>query len=120
MKIAKPLILLAVFMTAHAVFRFLFLKVVGSYEMTLPHCCQATPVGLSWVIKVSDLFSWWPSLGGYPIISDLFWGCVGLAVYLGVEKWRTIKRTSFLVAQMSSEVQTDVWPPSPKAQKPAA
>ena len=111
---AKNLLLLAGFMGTHAVLRILFVTVLSRYEMSLPHCCGASPSWLLWLIKGSDLFFYWPGLGS-PLLSDLMWGCVALAIYLWAEKRRNRKREATRIIR---EAQAGVWPLSPKPSQP--
>ena len=94
-RIAKLLLLLTAFSGFHAILRIVFEKALNRYVMSLPHCkCGDDPIWLIWLSKASDFFFFWP----YPILSDIMWGCVALAIYLWVEVRRNANRKSRLIA----------------------
>ncbi len=111
---AKLLFLLIAFMGVHAALRHLLMKIIGDYEMSLPHCCMSFPIWLIWAMKASDFFIYFPTFSNI-IFSDLLWGCIGLVIYLWIEKRRNSRRG---YSQARREAQEGILPPSSKPAKP--
>lgn len=87
----------------HAVLRLLYGKVVFTYETSFPHCAYGCdpPEWVLRAIQVCDTLLYFPS-AAYPVLSDLLWGGIGLAVYLWMEAWRNAKRRR---TQINQETQ---------------